>query len=337
MGYDLRRQLDEFGSTRKTSPRTGRPTHGRSAQDGSRMKTLLTPKQVARAIRVSESSVKRWCDRGVIPTERTAGGHRRIPIGAMLDFLRTSKHELVFPEVIGLPAATGRNARSLDRSFELLAKFLLDGDEQQARQILFDLYLTGHSISSICDHSLARAFEVVGKRWECGEAEVYQERRSCELCYRLLHEFRLLLPRPSHDAPLAFGGTPEGDNYSLATTMVELVLRSLGWRAMSLGTNLPFDTLVAAVRENQPRLLWLSVSHIENEEEFVARYEHLFAATDGRVALALGGRALTEPIRQRLRYSAFCDNMQHLESFARTLQIPVVAPTRPTTATSETP
>jgi predicted site-specific integrase-resolvase len=29
---------------------------------------LLTPKQVARAIGVSESSLKRWCDKGVLPT-----------------------------------------------------------------------------------------------------------------------------------------------------------------------------------------------------------------------------------------------------------------------------
>lgn len=327
MGDDIRRRLIHDTDTPSVfhtkAPLLGGLKHGVSSHDGSRMKTLLTPKQVARAIRVSESSVKRWCDRGVIPTERTAGGHRRIPIGAMLDFLRTSKHELVFPEAIGLPASTGSRPRALDHAFDSITEALLQGDEHQSRQVLFDLYLSGHSISSICDHALAQAFEEVGNRWACGEAEVYQERRSCELCYRLLHEFRLLLPRPAPNAPLALGGTPEGDNYSLPTTMVEVVMRGMGWRAMSLGTNLPFATLVAAVRENRPRLLWLSVSHIDDPDKFFTQYEELFAAVDGRVALALGGRALTEPIRQRLRYSAFCDNMQHLESFVRTLQIPV--------------
>jgi MerR family transcriptional regulator, light-induced transcriptional regulator len=308
-----------------TDPHRGleNSSHGSSGGDGTRMKTLLTPKQVARAIHVSESSVKRWCDRGVIPTERTAGGHRRIPIGAMLDFLRKSKHELVIPEAVGLPTNTGKTPRPLEQAHEFLGEAFLQGDEQQGRQLLFDLYLAGHSISTICDHFLARVFEEVGRKWECGELEVYEERHSCEVCYRLLHEFRLLLPRPDATAPLALGGTPEGDNYSLPTTMVELVLRSLGWRAMSLGTNLPFATLIAAVRQHKPRLLWLSVSHIEDPERFFVQYDQLYAATEGQVALALGGRALTEPVRQRLRYSAFCDNMQHLESFAKTLQIPV--------------
>ena len=48
---------------------------------------LLSPKQVARALGVSESSLKRWCDKGLIPTERTAGGHRRLPLAGVLDFL----------------------------------------------------------------------------------------------------------------------------------------------------------------------------------------------------------------------------------------------------------
>ncbi|OYW17913.1 MAG: hypothetical protein B7Z55_11620, partial [Planctomycetales bacterium 12-60-4] len=64
---------------------------------------LLTPKQVAVAIGVSESSLKRWCDRGILPTVRTAGGHRRIPTSGVLKFLQQSGHPLVQPEVLGLP------------------------------------------------------------------------------------------------------------------------------------------------------------------------------------------------------------------------------------------
>ncbi|REJ93532.1 MAG: helix-turn-helix domain-containing protein [Planctomycetota bacterium] len=50
------------------------------------MNDLLTPKQVARAISVSESSIKRWCDRGAIATQYTPGGHRRIPLSGLLEF-----------------------------------------------------------------------------------------------------------------------------------------------------------------------------------------------------------------------------------------------------------
>src|SRR5215207_10536644 len=37
----------------------------------------LTSKEAARVLGVSEASVKRWADSGLLPMEKTAGGHRR--------------------------------------------------------------------------------------------------------------------------------------------------------------------------------------------------------------------------------------------------------------------
>ena len=42
------------------------------------MKPLLSPKELADAIGVSESSIKRWVDNGEIQATKTSGGHRRI-------------------------------------------------------------------------------------------------------------------------------------------------------------------------------------------------------------------------------------------------------------------
>ena len=283
------------------------------------MHEFLTSKQVARAIQASESSVKRWCDKGVIPTQYTAGGHRRIALPDLIEFLRSSKYELVRPEVLGLPATTGQTSRVIDRAEEQLTEALLKGEEDLCRQIVLDLYLAEHNISSICDLVITRSFMTIGDRWECGNAEVYQERRGCELALRILHELRTLIPNPPLDAPVAFGGAVEGDLYSLATTMVELVLRDIKWNASSLGTNLPFSTLAAAIEQQRPRMFWLSVSYIRNEQEFLQNYAELYDEFGMDVAFVVGGRALKEPIRQQMQYAAFCDNIRHLESFAQTL------------------
>ena len=101
--------------------------------------------------------------------------------------------------------------------------------------------------------------------------------------------------------------------------MAEIVLRDSGWKATSLGDNLPFATLHAAIKEQRPKLFWLSCSHLENPDRFLEEYRNLFDEFGTAVAIVVGGRALTEPIRQDMRYAAFCDNMQHLESFANTL------------------
>lgn len=285
------------------------------------MRELLTPKQLARAIEVSESSVKRWCDKGVIATQYTAGGHRRITMAGALEFVRNGKFELVHPEALGLPPTCGQTVRVVDRAREQLTEALIAGDEGLCRQIAIDLYLAEHSLSVICDDAFGAAFRQIGHRWACGEAEVYQERRGCEITLRVLHELRAILPQPSESAPLAIGGAASGDQYSLGTAMAELVLRDGKWNAVSLGDNLPFETLAAAIGEHHPKLFWLSSSHIADESQFLSGYRQLYEQYGMDTAFVVGGYALTEDIRRQMKYSAFCDNMQHLEAFAQTLRV----------------
>lgn len=280
------------------------------------VRELLTPKQVARAIRVSESSVKRWCDNGAIPTRYTAGGHRRIPLCGLLDFLKASQYHLADPEVLGLPAAGLRETRCLEASAELLADTLLAGDDAHCRQILVELYLAEHSVSAICDGALAKAFELIGHRWSCGEAEIYQERRGCEIALRNLYELRSLMNPAAPSAPRAIGATPAGDHYSLPTTMAELVLQEAGWNARSLGSNIPLATLRNAIRDQQPRLFWLSCTHLEQPEDFLPAYRSLYEEFSERVAFVVGGQALTESLRQQIPCTAWCGTMEQLESAA---------------------
>jgi MerR family transcriptional regulator, light-induced transcriptional regulator len=281
---------------------------------------LLSPKQVARAIGVSESSLKRWCDRGLLPTLATPGGHRKLPISGVLEFIRQSKHTLIHPDAIGLPVGTGRKC-SLATAKRPLVEALINGDDETTRQIVINLYLDDVRISRISDELLAPAFHEVGSLWQCGDIEVYRERRACRICVRVLHELRALLSPPRASGPVALGGTPEGDIYEVPTTMIELVLRQSGWQASSLGSSLPFSTLAAAIRENRPRLFWLSVSHIADEAQFLREYDELYEVAGDRTALVVGGRALVEPLRKQMRYAAFCDNLQHLEAFVRTLTL----------------
>jgi methanogenic corrinoid protein MtbC1 len=134
-----------------------------------------------------------------------------------------------------------------------------------------------------------------------------------------LHDLRKFLPPPPDDAPLAIGGAATGDQYSLGTAMAELVLRDAKWNAVSLGDNLPFETLAQAIRDQRPKLFWLSCSHIADETAFLAGYRELYDDFGMEVAFVVGGYALTESIRQQMKYSAYCDNMQHFEGFAQTL------------------
>jgi excisionase family DNA binding protein len=284
------------------------------------MHDLLSPRQVATALGVSESSLKRWCDRGLIESVRTAGGHRRLSQSAVLKFLREGEHSLQEPEALGLPAAVGTSVATAGSGAEKLAEALRAGDEPGVRGLLFDLYLAGESLATIGDEVIAPALHRIGELWDCGDVKVYEERLSCQICLGILSELQDRLPPAPAGAPRALGATPAGDPYVLSVKLVELVLRERGWNAASLGSGVPLAALAAATRNEQPAMVWLSVSHLEDEDRLVAGVSELYAAANEcGAALAVGGRALTEPLRRRLRYSAFCDTLHHLEEFAATL------------------
>jgi methanogenic corrinoid protein MtbC1 len=284
------------------------------------VKDLVSPKQVARAIGVSESSLKRWCDLGLIQTVRTAGGHRRMPIAAVVSFIQKNHHTLVDPELLGLPASSGIGARTAERGRVELRDALLAGDETRARSVVFDCWLAGRSIAEICDGFIAAAFTEIGELWACREADVYQERRACEIAIRILHEVRGGLPAGDLGWT-ALGGTIEGDQYLVPTTMAEVVLQEAGWTARSLGASVPISSLVTAIRENRPRLFWVSVSFIADEREFFEGIPTLSdAASESGTELVLGGAALTESVLSRISNVPWCDTMQALGRFAADLR-----------------
>lgn len=224
------------------------------------MKELLTPKQVATSLGVSESSLKRWCDRGVIATERTPGGHRRIRVGEVVRFLREQERPLVDPESIGLPTRSKMKVRSAKRSREALDHALRAGELELARRIFTELYLAGHTLLEVCEDLLVPVLHGLGDAWECGDVDVYEEHRASVMVSRLLNELRTLLPPTPPRAPLAFGCAPSGDLYTLPSLLVELVLSEVGFNAQSFGNSLPFESLERAIQNHAPAVVWLSVS-----------------------------------------------------------------------------
>ncbi len=303
------------------------------------LESSFSPKQVAQALQVSESSVKRWCDRGVIRTDRTHGGHRRIPLEYLMEFLESTNRRIIDPHAIGLQDHRQLNRDALaglelqaaqrngDDSFvsdrmlrEQFERALLAGDEEQCRKVISSWYTLHGGMVSVADELLAPTFHAIGELWECGRADVYQERRGCEICIRLIHELRRLVSEPLPDSPLAMGGTSEGDHYQVANQLIEIIFREAGWRTISLGSAVPFSSMLSAIERYRPRVYWLSVSYIADEDNFLRQFQDFATAIPTGTMLVVGGRSLTESLRRRMQFSAYCDSLRQLSTLARSLQ-----------------
>lgn len=71
--------------------------------DSGRMKKSLSTSEVARLLGVTAGSVANWIDRNRLKAGRTPGGHRRIVVSDLVDFLKRQKLPIP-PELIPSPA-----------------------------------------------------------------------------------------------------------------------------------------------------------------------------------------------------------------------------------------
>ncbi len=254
---------------------------------------LLSPRQLAEAIGSSESSLKRWSDEGLINVTRTAGGHRRIELSEAVRFIREANMPVVRPEVLGIaelaehePAMDNRDASDQFRSL------LKEGNAPAARSLVLSLFMSGWSVSRICDGPVRDALQDIGRLWENDPAGVCTEHRATDICIQAINQLRTLLPE-NEGGPLAMGGAFPGDPYALPSLCAAATLTSCGFRAVNFGPNVPFDSLLPAVDVRRPRLVWLSLSHTPTSHD-LARRLHDFASTlrKSGINLTVGGRII---------------------------------------------
>lgn len=223
---------------------------------------VLSPKELAEIIGLSESTLKRWVDSGVLHAAKTPGGHRRIARSEAVRLIRTSNLPVLRPDMLGVPDLEAIQDSPTQPGLEglKLYEFLREGQDRHVRGLLLSQYLAGRSIIEICDGPVREAMHRIGELWHHSESGIYQEHRASDIIISALNQLRLIMPQPSLSAPLAIGGAPGGDPYLIPSLIAAIVLESSGFRTHNLGPDLPLSSLYKATEELKPVLVWLSVS-----------------------------------------------------------------------------
>jgi len=285
------------------------------------MEKIFTPKQVAEALGVSESSIKRWVDRGTMQATRTVGGHRKLPLSAVVQFARKQGHAIAQPELLGLAAEHSKCPLELAEAREQLLECVLRGDEACCRALVEPFYLQGHDFVELADDLIAPVFHQVGELWESGDVTILQERRGCEVVVATLHHLRRLLPPLAHDSPTAVAATPSGDHAELPIRLAELVLREKGWNAIILGISLPVEEIRSAVESRVPKVSLLSATHLDDPEAFVEQVNRqLLEPTEAITKWVIGGQAFPCVLKSHLKCERFSHSMADLVEYVSTLQ-----------------
>jgi MerR family transcriptional regulator, light-induced transcriptional regulator len=289
------------------------------------VRAFLSPKDLAQAIGVSESTLKRWTDDGLLLASRTAGGHRRIAVAEALRFIRTSRVEVVRPDLLGFEgvesiSAHGQSIRT-DMS-EQLSHALQDDSPAMARRLLLTAYLSGMNIASIFDGPVRAALATIGRLWQHGPEGIVIEHRATDTVAQFLQSIRWTFAPSRDDAPIAIGGTPEGDQHALPSIAAAAVCAENGLRDNNLGAGCPLVVLRSAIESYTPNLVWLAVGPTNDREEartLTALVAQALLPSGG--LLVVGGAGADRRIIPAMPNVTFATSMADLAAVARGVAI----------------
>ena len=118
----------------------------------------FTTREVARLCRVSDATVKRWEDAGVLNSERTSGGHRRFRAEEVARFQR--EQGLGLKQSHGDESVTKWTNRARDKkvySDSAFLQSLIDGGEEAATNFFITAHLKGKPLTEIIDRLICPA------------------------------------------------------------------------------------------------------------------------------------------------------------------------------------
>jgi excisionase family DNA binding protein len=272
-----------------------RPTQNLPKLPVSSVKRTLSTAEFAKALDISESSVRRLADAGALEIHRTRGGHRRIPISEAVRYIRETRAAVASPELLGLAR------ESIDEGNESVNEKMVSvleaGHAASVIRLMQWLYASGMSIAELCDGPLAFAMREIGSRWPHDKRAIFVEHRATMMCIRALNQLRLSVPDPDEDAPEAIGAAMSGDMYLLPTLIASLVLHESGFNDTNLGPNTPLEVLADAVLDENPDLLWLSIGEpVRSNSQLTEIVRLAEVARENETTFVIGGRH-TEELR----------------------------------------
>ena len=276
----------------------------------------LTTKEVARLLQVSEATVKRWADDGVLDSSKTAGGHRRFSTQS----IATLRHEKGIGTGRAVPPPNKREALSLNSSVEF-KELLLKGEEKKAAALLIHAYMEGQSLVSLFDKTITEAMHEVGELWFRGTITIADEHLASRVVLNALHWLRGLVVPATPTGMKAICCGIDGDLHELPVHLAEIILETEGWDTRNLGPNTPLFSLREMVTQQRPQLVCISARSIADLDRATSEYAQLRKVTTRLDAsIVIGGEGFRNTvIQQRFPCDFYAENFAGLAKFVKLL------------------
>jgi len=283
----------------------------------------FTTIEVARLCRVSDATVKRWEDAGLLKSERTNGGHRRFRAEEVNRFQR--EQGLGLQQSHGDESVLKATIRTRDKksySDSTFLQSLIDGCEEAATNVVITKHLEGKPLTEIIDRLVCPAMQEIGDLWHRGEISVPQEHLATRTAFSIIYKLRNALPIPVMKHGLAICCAMEGDFHELPMLLAQITIENEGFEVINFGAATPLYTLSDEIIKYSPNFICISAAVINDLERLSRDYKDFREKIAKlKIPVLLGGRVFEdEHIRKRFVSEFYMRSFTDVAEFARKIK-----------------
>ena len=196
---------------------------------------------------------------------------------------------------------------------------IFKGDLNKAKACVQQAVEAGDTPQSIIDDNMIPAMEAIGKEFEQGKAFVPNLLMSARAMKGALE---LLKPQMLAGQTTALGriviGTVKGDLHDIGKNLVASMLEGCGFEVVNLGTDVPADKFVNAVREHSADILCISAlltTTMDNMKEVIDSVR----AAGLPVKIMVGGAPVSADFASRIGADGYSSNANEAVALAKSL------------------
>ena len=206
-------------------------------------------------------------------------------------------------------------------NFKPIYQGIIDGDAATVKQEVQAAVDAGYSAEDILKKGLVPAMKEVGELFEKGEyyvPEMLISARAMQWGLEILKP--LLASAEVQPAGTVVLGTVKGDLHDIGKNLVGMMLEGAGFRLIDLGTDVPPDKFVEAVRENQSDIVAMSALLTTTMPSMKTTIDTLVeSGFRNQVKVMIGGAPVTAEYAESIGADGFAEDASRAASLAQKL------------------
>ncbi|HLF29494.1 MAG TPA: cobalamin-dependent protein [Xanthomonadales bacterium] len=198
----------------------------------------------------------------------------------------------------------------MNKQSEQLIELIADMKEEEALDLAKEMLDSGYDPISVLNHC-REAMEIVGKRFELGEYFLTELMLAGEMLTQISSKAKPLIKDSQLGGEASSKGTViiatvHGDLHDIGKNIVTFMLDINGYKVVDLGIDVPADTIIDSIKQQQPAVVGLSgflTLAFESMKETIEEIQK--AGLRDNIKIMIGGGQVDEYVREYTGADAF--------------------------------